>query len=147
MGNNNPINAVRTELREEFPDLPVGCIVSIGTGVHRTESFGKTLVAIARSCATIATDVEDAHQKFKANECGAGGLFRDRYFRFNVEQGLQDIKLHEWKRMEAVEGNTRRYLKINQLEIDNCVECLVHCDKVEEEETSIEEKQAFRTYS
>ena len=71
--NNNPIKAVRTELREEFPDRPVGCIVSIGTGVHRTQSMGKSLIAIAKSCATIATNVEAAHQEFKANECGAQG--------------------------------------------------------------------------
>lgn len=138
--NNNPIKAVRNELRQEFPGRPGGCIVSIGTGVHRTQSLGKTLVAIAKSCATIATNVEAAHQEFKTNECGAGGPFQDKYFRFNVDQGLQDIKLHEWKRMEAMESNTRHYLKINQLELDKCIECLVQCDQVEEEEPSIEEK-------
>ena len=89
--NNNPITVVRTELRKEFPDRPGGCIVSIGTGVHRTESLGKSLVAIAKSCANIATNVEDTHQEFKANECGVGGPFRGKYFRFNVDQGLQDI--------------------------------------------------------
>ena len=118
----------------------MGCIISIGTGVHRTQSLGKTLVAIAKSCATIATNVETAHIEFKADECGAGGPFRDKYFRFNVEQGLQDIRLHECKRMEAVESHTHHYLHINELELDRCVECLVQCDKVEEEETSIGEK-------
>lgn len=48
--NNNPIKVVRTELRKEFPDRPGGCIVSIGSGVHRTQSMGKTLVAIAKAC-------------------------------------------------------------------------------------------------
>ena len=80
--NNNPIKVVRTELREEFPDHPAGCIVSIGTGVHRTQSMGRSLVAIAKACATIALNVEAAHQEFKANECGAQGPFRDIYFRF-----------------------------------------------------------------
>ena len=130
--NNNPIKAVRNELRQEFPGHPVGCIVSIGTGVHRTQSLGKTLAAVARSCAEIATNVEAAHQEFKANECGPGGAFEGKYFRFNVDQGLQDIKLHEWKRMEAVENNTRQYLKINQLELDRCIKCLVPRDQVEE---------------
>ena len=116
--NNNPIKAVRTELRAAFPDRPAGCIVSTGTGVHRTQSLGKTLIAIANSCADIATDVEAAHQEFKRNECGAQGPFRGKYFRFNVDQGLQDIKLHEWKRMGAIASNTRHYLENNDHEVE-----------------------------
>ena len=110
----------------------MGCIIRIGTGVHRTQSLGKTLVAIAKSCATIATNVETAHIEFKANDCGSGGPFRDKYFRFNVEQGLQDIKLPEWKQMEAVESHTQHYLEVNEPELDKCIECLVRCDQVEQ---------------
>ena len=138
--NNNPISVVRTELRAEFPGRPVGCIISIGTGVHQTQKLGKTLVAIAKSCADIATNIERAHQDFKANECGAQGPFRDKYFRFNVDQGLQDIQLHEWKRMNDVTSRTRHYLRINEHEIDTCVNCLVRCDQVAHGETIIEEK-------
>ncbi len=128
--NNNPIKAIHTELREEFLDRPGGCIVSIGTGVHQTQSMGRTLVEIAESCARIATNVEDAHQEFKQNECGAEGPFRDKYFRFNVDQGLQNIKLHEWNQMGTVEARTRYYLKTNKLKLDKCIECLVQCDQV-----------------
>lgn len=118
----------------------MGCIISIGTGVHETQSLGRNLVAIAKSCAHIATNVDRAHQEFKTDECGAGGPFRDKYFRFNVDQGLQHIKLHEWKQTEAVESHTHRYLEVNEAELDKCVECLVQCDQVEEKEPSIEEK-------
>ena len=138
--NNNPIKAVRNELRAEFPDRPAGCIVSIGTGVHRTQSVGKTLIAIANSCANIATDVEAAHREFKSNECGAQGPFRGKYFRFNVDQGLQDIKLHEWQKLGEIESNTRHYLKNNDNEVEKCIECLLHCDEVEEKKPSIEAK-------
>ena len=126
--NNNPIKAVRNELRAEFPKHPAGCIVSIGTGVHRTQSLGKTLIAIANSCADIATDVETAHQEFKRDECGAQGPFRGKYFRFNVDQGLQNIKLHEWKRMGKIDSSTRHYLKTNDNEVEKCIECLKHCE-------------------
>ena len=132
LGNNNPIKAVRTELRKEFPDRPVGCIVSIGTGVHKTQKLGKSLFAVAKSCADIATDVEKAHEDFKENECGPQGPFRDKYFRFNVDQGLQDIKLHEWKRMGAVTASTLGYLRRNEHEVGKCIECLMKCDVVEE---------------
>ena len=102
--------------------------------------MGKTLIAIAKSCATIATDVDRAHRDFKENECGAQGPFRDKYFRFNVDQGLQDIKLHEWKQMEVVTSHTVGYLDDNEPELDKCIKCLVQCDQVEEKKTSIEEK-------
>lgn len=138
--NNTPIRAVRTELRAEFPDRPVGCIISIGTGVHCTQSLGKSLVAIAKSCAAIAHDVEAAHREFKSNECGAQGPFRGKYFRFNVDQGLQDIKLHEWQKLGEIESNTRHYLKNNDNEVEKCIECLLHCDEVEEKKLSIEAK-------
>ena len=45
--------------------------------------------------------------------------------------------------MEAVIGSTRNYLKINDHEVEKCIECLVHCDEVEEveeEKTSTEAK-------
>ena len=142
--NNNPISAVHAELTAEFSNesRTVGCIVSIGTGVHRTQKLGKTLVAVAKACARIATNVERAHQEFKRNWCGAQGPYRGKYFRFNVDQGLQDIELHEWqrKRMEAVISSTHYYLGNNETELDLCVKCLLRCDQAEQEDTSIEEK-------
>jgi hypothetical protein len=55
--NNNPINELMDELKTEFGDPPVGCVVSVGTGVSRTEFFGNGLASIAKACAKIATDV------------------------------------------------------------------------------------------
>ena len=58
-----------------------------------------------------------------------------------MEQDLQDIKLHEWKQMEAVESHTHYYLRVNEPELDRCVERLVQSDQVEEEEPSIQEQE------
>ena len=106
----------------------------------QTQSLGKSLVAIAKSCANIATDVEKAHEEFKLNECGAGGPFQGRYFRFNVDRGLQDIKLHEWKQMEAAESHTDSYLEVNEEELARCIECLVQCDQVTKKKLSTKKK-------
>ena len=34
-----------------------------------------------------------------------------RYFRFNVEQGLQDVGLEEWKKINIIESATEGYME------------------------------------
>jgi len=108
--NNNPINEVIDEVHTEFSDHEISCLVSIGTGVSKTEFFGNGLVSIARACARIATDTDEAERTFRNNHASPNQVLHDCYFRFEVEQGLQDVGMEEWKNTEHIWGVTTSYL-------------------------------------
>jgi len=42
-------------------------------------------------------------------------------FRFNVEQGLQDIEIEEWKRMEEMDAMARTIVTSEQCRADRAV--------------------------
>jgi hypothetical protein len=121
---NNPIQELISEIESEFSDWQISCIVSIGTGVQADEKFEKSLTSIAKRCSKIATDTEEVHRQFKERECKPGGRFRDKYFRFNVSQGLQGIGLEEWKEMDSMWSKTYTYMVDIREELGNCVNCL-----------------------
>lgn len=63
---------------------------------------GKTLLAIA-------TETEDTAEIFAREH---RDLARDkRYFRFNVDKGLEKISLEETQRKDVIVAATRRYLE------------------------------------
>jgi len=37
------------------------------------------------------------------------------YFRLNVEQGMQQIRLSEWERLDNVEANTAQYMRMSEV--------------------------------
>ena len=47
-----------------------------------------------------------------------------RYFRYNVEQGLQGIGLDEWNHFDRMDAATQEYLNDLSDELGNCVERL-----------------------
>lgn len=124
--NNNPINEIVDEVRTEFPGREISCLVSIGTGVSKTEFFGNGLVSIAKACAKIATDTEEAERTFRNNHTMPNQSLHDRYFRFEVEQGLQNVGMEEWKHMEHIWSVTTSYLNDSKrVEMfDDCAEKL-----------------------
>ena len=38
------------------------------------------------------------------------------YFRLNVEQGMQEVKLSEWERLSKVEAHTAQYLRRKEVD-------------------------------
>ncbi|EIM79536.1 uncharacterized protein STEHIDRAFT_69307 [Stereum hirsutum FP-91666 SS1] len=71
-------------------------------------NFIKRLIPIdvAKALAGIATDTEKTHEHLQRRFKSRPNL----YFRFNVDQGLQDVTLDEWNKMGAVKGHTQMYL-------------------------------------
>ncbi|KAI9686366.1 MAG: hypothetical protein M1822_003711 [Bathelium mastoideum] len=108
--NNNPINEVMDEIRTEFDDRDISCLISIGSGVSKTEVFGRGLVSIAKKCAKIATDTEQAERTFRSNHASPNQRLHGRYFRFQVEQGLQGFGMDEWENMNRIWTVTTSYL-------------------------------------
>ncbi|KAJ7357943.1 hypothetical protein DFH08DRAFT_801816 [Mycena albidolilacea] len=55
----------------------------------------------------LQTDCEKTHQFFADHFAGTENL----YFRFNVEQGLQNIPPNQWEKLSHVAANTRQYIQ------------------------------------
>ena len=72
----------------------------------------------------IATETEETEKKFVAR--WAKHLDDKRYFRFNVEHGLQGIGLDEYKKKGAMESATERYIThmAQKFRLQDCVQNL-----------------------
>ncbi|RAO68141.1 uncharacterized protein BHQ10_004153 [Talaromyces amestolkiae] len=103
----------------------VKCFISIGTGKQATEAMEKNLFKfLGKTVVSIATETENTEKAFIAR--WRKHFDEDRYFRFNVEQGLQGIGLAEYQQAGAIESATLSYLtNIQQrFRVRDCVENL-----------------------
>ncbi|KAF3345645.1 hypothetical protein VdG2_06488 [Verticillium dahliae VDG2] len=115
LGANNPVKQVESEAAAiwcaETRDLKplVKCFVSIGTGNpgkvpidDRIDKFiAKTIIRIATETETTATEFIDRWRQH--HDAG-------RFFRFNVEQGLQGVGLAEHDKRGVIETATGQYM-------------------------------------
>ncbi|KAJ7033023.1 FabD/lysophospholipase-like protein [Mycena alexandri] len=119
LGSNNPSKVVLDEAKRVFPNRQIGCIVSIGTGqggiisIDRPGFFQRLIPTdVIEALQGIATDCEAKHEEMLA-------LFDNSpntYFRLNVEQGMQNIKLSEWEKLSNVEAHTAQYMRRKEVE-------------------------------
>jgi len=115
MGGNNPIHQVLQEAELMFPDRHIACIVSIGTGQAETISIPKPdwiqraiPLDVIDAMRKIATDCEASAQDSARRFEHASGI----YFRFNVDQGLQDVGLEQWDKLNEVRAHTGQYIQM-----------------------------------
>ena len=115
LGFNNPAEEVWLEAkdiwrqRDSRLESALKCFVSIGTGNPGTSAVGDKPWSILNTLKNIATQTEDTEERFgKTHDdlCGAD----QRYYRFNVEQGLQNIGLEEYQRQGDIADATFKYL-------------------------------------
>ncbi|KAK9384173.1 hypothetical protein V1515DRAFT_624563 [Lipomyces mesembrius] len=131
LGANNPVDEVEGEAADiwcpqsaELKPL-VKCFLSIGTGNPGIKAFEDSIFKfLGKTVVDIATETEETEKRFIAK--WRKHYDENRYFRFNVDQGLQDIGLDEYKQQGAMESATERYL-VNQAQknrVRDCVENL-----------------------
>lgn len=88
----------------------ISCFVSIGCGrgdIPKIEDSFWGL--ISRSLVSIATQTDRTAEAFQKAH---GEMFNEnRCFRFNVDQGLEQIGLEEWKKMNDIRNATDKYLR------------------------------------
>jgi predicted acylesterase/phospholipase RssA len=114
MGCNNPIAHALAEAKTLFADQHVASVMSIGAGHTRTIQV-PTPSLIQRVLPTnvllvmkdIATDSERVAQEMASRFQRT----RDLYFRYNVDQGMQSVKLSDWERLSEVTAHTRAYMR------------------------------------
>ncbi|RAH64126.1 FabD/lysophospholipase-like protein [Aspergillus aculeatinus CBS 121060] len=120
LGANNPTRVLLREAKRVFaPERVVGCVVSIGTGKKSISPVTEagwlqrwvapslplnTIRAqkdLATSCEAVADELERQFYRYP----GPGV-----YFRFNVEQGVADVRLDDYKKLGQLKARTIGYL-------------------------------------
>ncbi len=123
MGNNNPVNLVVSEARNIWPSSPFAVILSLGTGKPQMKAVGTKAKDVLNTCIRLATEADQTARQFRDNQPHMVQM--NKYFRFNVEQGLQDVGMEEWKTLgKVIEPATMDYLDEVKEEIVKCARIL-----------------------
>ena len=85
------------------------------------KDLGTNYKSLFESLAEIATDTEKVARKFEEEMKSKYGTEQQIYFRFNVQNGLADVGLEEWREMGRTQGVTREYLKRQWTQVERCV--------------------------
>ena len=87
----------------------VKCFISIGTGKPATKAFeGNVFKFLRKTVVEIATETEATEKKFIRRWTEHHN--NNRYFRFNVERGLQTVGLEEYDKLGEIESAVEEYL-------------------------------------
>lgn len=88
----------------------VKCFISIGTGNPGTKPIKDNILGFfTKTLVDLATETEKTADNFVAR--WRGHFDEKRYFRFNVDQGLQDVGLDEHQAEGTIDTATNEYLK------------------------------------
>lgn len=131
LGANNPVDQVEEEAADIWcsttGDLKplVKCFISIGTGNPGKKALEDNIFKfLSKTLVQITTETEETAKRF----IGRWRQHYDakRYFRFNVEQGLQGVGLAEYREEGTIMAATDQYLddQTRVSQVRNCVENL-----------------------
>lgn len=143
LGANNPVEEVEREASDiwckETGNLKplVKCFISIGTGHPGKKAIkDKMLGFLRKTLVRISTETEETAKKFIAR--WRDHYYANRYFRFNVDQGLQDVGLAEHMDRAKIEAATEFYL-VDQAQVFRMRDCI---QNLQQKETITEENYA-----
>ncbi|KAK5301403.1 hypothetical protein LTR99_006370 [Exophiala xenobiotica] len=131
LGVNNPAEEMETEASDIWcadsgaVQPLVKCFVSIGTGNPGKKAIEDELLKfLTKTLIQIARETEETAKRFVAR--WRQHYDQSKYFRLNVEQGLQDVGLAEYKEQGRIETATDQYLDEQQqiFQMRDCVENL-----------------------
>ncbi|CAG8001826.1 unnamed protein product [Penicillium nalgiovense] len=131
LGANNPVDEVEGEASdiwcEDTGDLKplVKCFISIGTGHPGKKSMEDNLLRfVSKTLPALVTQTEHTEKRFIAK--WRQHYDNKRYFRFNVDQGLQEVGLAEYQEQGLIESATEGYLDHQAVafRVRDCVENL-----------------------
>uniref|UniRef100_H3DMD7 Patatin like phospholipase domain containing 8 n=1 Tax=Tetraodon nigroviridis TaxID=99883 RepID=H3DMD7_TETNG len=120
---NNPTALAIHECKCLWPNTPLQCVLSLGTGRYETAGKNGTtytsLKAKLTNVISSATDTEEVHTMLDAL------LFPDTYFRFNPYMS-EDIPLHENRaeKLNFLKSEGERYLERNEAKLRKAAKVL-----------------------
>ncbi|CAE6393261.1 unnamed protein product [Rhizoctonia solani] len=116
LGNSNPLVHVLAEVRDLYPGEYVSCIMSIGAGhAHTIQIPNGDRQQASLAMRAMATDSERVAEEMARRFQDTTGV----YFRFNVDQGMQDIETDGWEKLSVVATHTQAYL--NKIEVNRAM--------------------------
>ncbi|CAE7148191.1 unnamed protein product, partial [Rhizoctonia solani] len=114
IGCSNPLAHVLSEVQRIYPNRQVASIISIGAGHARTMQvpnpsrlYRTQDVVVMKQ---MATDSERVAEEVTLRFQGTSGV----YYRFNVDQGMQDMKDGSWEKLDEATQHTKAYLRRNE---------------------------------
>ncbi|KAJ5238211.1 Acyl transferase/acyl hydrolase/lysophospholipase [Penicillium chrysogenum] len=127
-GANNPIEEVEEEAADIWCTTSralkpiVKCLVSVGTGnPAQLPMDDNVLKFLSKTLVRLATKPESTERRFMAR--WSNEVKGKRYFRFNVEQGLQQVHMTEFEKQSVIESATYAYLhhSSQKVRVRDCV--------------------------
>jgi hypothetical protein len=113
LGCNNPLRHVLTEVKKVYKHRHIATVLSVGTGhidtipVVNTDWIHQSLpTAAIAAMRNIAMNTEAVAQEIARQLSSIQGM----YFRMNVDQGLQSVRIEKWEWMTEVAAHTRAYM-------------------------------------
>lgn len=114
LGYNNPTALMLDEAEIVLPGSPISTVLSIGSGqlhcanVPDRNGLSQFLPSkLVQTLAGVASDCEKTNQELSRRFRNTPNV----YFRFNAEQGMQDIDQSDMARLPEVQAHTRSYLQ------------------------------------
>ncbi len=110
LGANNPIYIMWDQAQDIWGNRlqsKLKCLVSIGTGVPNLKPVRDDMLGIWATLKDLATETEKTARQFHRDKSSLDD--EGRYYRFNVDHGLEEIGLEESKRTNEIVAATRRY--------------------------------------
>ena len=130
MNYNNPVRSLFDEAKHVWGKSrrEIKCIISIGTGVPPLRATGDSGKQILESLIDIATDTQRTADEFADEMHHLPESAKVEYFRFNVDRGLEYMKLEEWKDFDMLTGATSYYLNSHKADLYRCAKALLDTD-------------------
>ena len=112
LGANNPVYVLWNQAQDVWGDQLWGslqCLVSIGTGVPALTPVRDDVFGIWATLQELATETEKTAEQFQRDKSDLDN--EGRYYRFNVDRGLEEVGLEESKKKKEIAAATRRYIE------------------------------------
>jgi predicted acylesterase/phospholipase RssA len=127
LGANNPIYTLWNQAQDVWGNqlqVNLGCLVSIGTGLPSLKPVRNDILGIWSTLKELTTETEKTAQQFHRDKSSLDD--EGRYYRFNVDRGLEDIYLEESKKKKEIAAATRQYIESQAVfkQIKACAEKL-----------------------
>ena len=112
---NNPIGEMMREAQQAWPQggsihHRIQCLVSIGTGNPGNVQAGDRLSDVLKTLKAIASATEDVEKDFRFR-WEEELVNTNKYFRFNVTHGLEEVGIEEHAERSIIAACTAKYLR------------------------------------